>query len=272
MLIIGQRRSVLAQEAPRCTERSTVLIDERCLQRHHARMAQPRNGKRTRFDPANSIERHRAWLCKATSRSSDAAGDVWSLMRAHVEDADPRTRGVACSLRWLLLGQLDRLQGPGATAARATRDRIAELRNWIEQAPGLAAQLEGWLAQARELGATVSAWQKNDQPRLAADDAVQPRIGENIHPSLACLTPELFAHVEDAVHSLNLIAAIPRGLVADPTVPGKRKDVLRNAIAELKLAGFRRAEDISPLIDDCYGDGDTSAAKLKRLREYLRSR
>ncbi len=126
--------------------------------------------------------------------------------------------------------------------------------------------------QAREIGAAVRAWQKNDQPRLAADGAIQPRIDENHHPSLACLTPELFAHVEEAVHSLEQIAAIPRSLVADPTVPGKRKDVLRNAIAELKGAGFPRAEDISPLIDDCYGDGDTSAAKLKRLREYLRSR
>jgi hypothetical protein len=193
-------------------------------------------------------------------------------MRAHVEDADPRMRGVARSLRWLLLGQLDRLQAPDAIAARATRDRVAEFRNWIEQAPGLAAQLEGWLAQAREFGAAMRAWQEDDKPRLVADCAVQPRADEYQHPSLACFTPELFAHVEGAVHSLEQIAAIPPGLVADPTVPGKRKDVLRNAIAELKLAGFSRAEDISPLIDDCYGDGDTATAKLKRLREYLRSR
>jgi len=249
-----------------------VFIDDRCLQRHYANRAQPRNVKRTRFDPAGSIERHRAWLCKATSRSSDAAGDDWSLMRAHVGDADPRTRGVARSLRWLLLGQLDRLQGPEAIAARATRDRVAEFRNWIEQAPGLAAQLEGWLAQARELGVAVREWQKNDQPRLVAHGTVQPRADEDIHPSLACLTPEHFAHVEEAVHFLKLVAAIPPGLVADPTAQGKRKDVLRNAIAELKSAGFPRAEDISPLIDDCYGDGDTSTEKLKRLREHLRSR
>src|SRR6185369_14349083 len=128
-----------------------------------------------------------------------------------------------------------------------------------------------WLAQPREHGDAVRAWQENDQPRLVADGAVQPPADENIHPSLACLTPERFEHVEEAVHFLKLVAAIPRGWVADPTAPGKRKDVLRNAIAELKSAGFPRAEDISPLIDDCYGDDDMSAEKLKRLREYMRS-
>jgi len=155
---------------------------------------------------------------------------------------------------------------------RATRDRVAEFRNWIEQAPRLAAQLEGWLAQERELGVAVSAWQENDQPRLVTDGTVQHPADEDLHPSLACLTPERLEHVEEAVSFLKLVAAIPPGVVADPTAQGKRKDILRNAIAELKNAGFPRAEDISPLIDDCYGDGDTSVAKLKRLREYLRSR
>jgi hypothetical protein len=59
---------------------------------------QPRNEERTHFDPGGSIERHRAWLHHVTSRSSDAARDAWSLMHAHVEDADPRTRGVASRL------------------------------------------------------------------------------------------------------------------------------------------------------------------------------
>jgi len=250
--------------------RSTVSIDDHCSQRHCARMGQPREGKRTQFDPAGSIERHCAWLRDASSGKHDAVGDAWSLMRAHLEDGDPRARGVARSLRWLALGQLDRLQAPGAVAARATRDRVAEFRAWVEQAPGLAMQLESWLAQAREIGGAVTEWRQRDEPGLVADDVVQSRARCE-DSSLDCLTPELFAHVEHAVQSLKLIAAIPRGLVADPTAPGKRKDVLRNAIAELKLAGFSRAEDISPLIDDCYGDGDASTAKLKRLREFLRS-
>jgi len=117
------------------------------------------------------------------------------------------------------------------------------------------------LAHARAHGDAVRAWQENDQPRLVTDRTVQPPADENIHSSLACLTPERFAHAEETVHFLKMIATIPPGLVADPTAPGKRKDVLRYAIAELQNAGFLRAEDISPLIDDCYGDGDTSAAK-----------
>jgi len=137
--------------------------------------------------------------------------------------------------------------------------RIQELDRASARTCGVTRGLAGAGARARGCGEGI------------ADGAVQPLADENIHPSLACLTPESFEHVEEAVHFLELVAAIPPGLVADPTAQGKRKDVLRNAIAELKSAGFLRAEDISPLIDDCYGDDDTSAAKLKRLREYLRS-